>query len=161
MTRNRVDLNDLRNLPIGSLAELPGDQLALLQQEVEQALQDAKRRKEWLDGVLALRYGERASALRRNQGKDSGTVRFDDGPVTVVAELPKKITWDQARLAELHERIRAGGEDPQDYLEVTYKVSERRYAAWPANIRTPFEPARTAGSGKPQFRLTLKMEEPQ
>jgi hypothetical protein len=57
--------------------------------------------------------------------------------------LPKKVDWDQTRLAALSEQIRAGGEDPGQYVEVSFKVSERAYTAWPDRIRTAFEPART------------------
>jgi hypothetical protein len=62
-----------------------------------------KRVKEWLDGAIALRYAEQAARLRHQQGKDTGTVRFEDGDVTVVAELPKRIDWDQNALAEISE----------------------------------------------------------
>ena len=81
-----------------------------------------------------------------------GTVRFDDGPVTVVADLPKRVEWDQSRLAELADRIRAGGENPGDYVEVSFKVAERAHAAWPERIRTVFETART---GRQTFKLIL------
>ena len=159
MPRNRPRVEDLRHLPIGDLAELPADQLSLLQEETEEALQRARQHKEWLEGALALRYAERAAALRRSQGTDAGTVRFQDGPVTVAADLPKKVEWDQTKLAELAERIRAQGEDPEEYLEVTLKVPERRYAAWPNHIRLAFEDARTLRTGKPSFRLAIKREE--
>ncbi len=158
MTRNRPGLDHLRHLPIGELAALPADQLSLLQEEAEEALQSARRCKEWLDGALTLRYAERAAALRREHGKDSGTIRFEDGPVTVFADLPKKVDWDQATLAKLAERIRAQGEDPGEYLEVAFKVPERRYAAWPSHIRSAFECARTLRTGKASFRLTIKQE---
>lgn len=160
MTRNRPSLEDLRHLPIGELAALPADQLSLLQEEVEEAVESARRCKEWLESVLALRYAERAAELRRSQGKDSGTVRFEDGPVTVVSELPKKVDWDQAKLAALSERIRAQGDDPAEYLDVALKVSERRYAAWPSHIRSAFEEARTLRTGKPSFRLKIGQGEP-
>lgn len=158
MPRNHPGVEDLRHLPIGELAALPADQLSLLQEEVEGALQSARRCKEWLESALALRYAERAGELRRDQGKDSGTVRFEDGPVTVVSELPKKVDWDQVKLAALAERISSEGEDPAEYLEVAFKVPERRYAAWPMHIRSVFEGARTVRTGKPSFRLTIHKE---
>ncbi len=63
--------------------------------------------------------------------------------------------WDQRRLAALVEQIRAGGENPGEYVELTFKVSERAYAAWPERIRGAFEPARTVRTGKPSYRLTI------
>ncbi len=54
------------------------------------------------------------------------------------------------------ERIRAAGDDPVEYIDVAYKVSERKYTAWPENIRAAFAPARTVKTGKATFTLTLK-----
>jgi hypothetical protein len=51
------------------------------------------------------------------------------------------------------ERIRAAGNDPAQYVDIAFKVPERKYAAWPDAIRQGFEPARTVGSGSPSFRL--------
>src|SRR5690606_8814106 len=49
--------------------------------------------------AVALKYGDRAHATRQAAGKDTGTVRFDDGAVTVIADLPKRVDWDQDKLA--------------------------------------------------------------
>ena len=45
------------------------------------------------------------------------------------------------------ERIRAAGDDPSEYVEISFKVPERAYAAWPEAIRQGFEPARTVKTG--------------
>ncbi len=47
----------------------------------------------------------------------------------MVADLPKRVEWDQAQLAAMVERIRAAGEDPSEYVEISFKVPERAYAA--------------------------------
>ena len=83
-------------------------------------------------------------------------MRIEDGDVIVVAELPKRVDWDQRALAAVVERIRAAGDDPSEYIEVTYKVPERKYNAWPESIRASFAPARTVRTGKTTFTLTLK-----
>ncbi|MFY9733740.1 MAG: hypothetical protein WAL02_01200, partial [Rhodoplanes sp.] len=140
---NRLRLDDVRHLPVGEIMRLPAEQLALLQDEAVAALDDAKCVKDWLDGAIALRYGEQAATLRRQQGKDSGAVRFEDGDITVVADLPKKVEWDQQQIAALVQRIRENGEDPADYVEISFRVPERKYTAWPAHIRAAFAPART------------------
>ncbi len=152
---NRVRLDDIANMPVGDIAALPVEELAHLQAEATAALDHAKRIKEWLDGAIALRFGEDAEAARRAEGKTTGTVRFEDGPVTIVADLPKKVEWDQAQLAALVERIRETGEDPADYVDIAFKVSERRYGAWPPALRETFAPARIVKVGKETFRLSL------
>jgi len=155
---NRITLDDLPTLPVGEIAALPGDQLALLKQDADERLRAAKTLYDWIAGAIALKYGDRAQEARRADGKDAGTVRLQDGPVTVVAELPKRVDWDQAMLAALVERIRADGADPTEYVEIAFSVPERKYTAWPKDIRQEFEPARTVRTGKPKFRLLLGEE---
>ncbi|PKP68236.1 MAG: hypothetical protein CVT83_05955 [Alphaproteobacteria bacterium HGW-Alphaproteobacteria-5] len=143
---------DLVRLDVAEIAQLPVDLLAILQREVDERLKQAKAAKARLDGALTIRYATRAEEERRARGKDTGAVRFDDGDFTVVADLPKRVDWDQEQLAAMVERIRAAGDDPSQYVDVTYKVPERKYAAWPEAIRQGFEPARTVRPG------TLKVE---
>ena len=108
----------------------------------------------WLEAKLG-REGA-AAAERTAQGKTSGTVRVEDEGVVVVADLPKKVSWDQDRLAAMAERIRAAGDDPTEYLEIAYRVPERRYGAWPAAMREGFADARSETTGKPVFRLEAR-----
>jgi hypothetical protein len=155
---NRPRLGDIPTMPIGEIAALPADLLAVLQEEAEEAAKSARSLADWLNGAIGLRYAERAAAARRADGKDSGTVRLDEGEVTVIADLPKRVDWDQATLGKMVARIRAAGDDPEEYVETSFRVSERKYAAWPATIREGFEAARTVKPGKPTFRLTLREE---
>ena len=92
---NRITPDAFVRMPIGEIAALPAEELARLQQETDEALRAAKAASAWLDGALAIKYADRAEAARRDAGKDFGTARFIDGDVTVVAELPKKVDWDQ------------------------------------------------------------------
>lgn len=155
---NRIPLDDLPAMPVGEIATLPGDQLALLKQDADERLRTAKTIRDWLDGAIALKYGDEAQEARRAEGKDTGTIRLQDGPVTVVAELAKRVDWDQATLAGLVERIRTDGADPAEYVDIAFSVPERKYTAWPTDIRQEFEPARTVRTGKPKFRLLLGEE---
>jgi len=152
---NRPRLDDVLRLPVDEVLSLPAEQLALLQEDAGAALDDAKRNRDWIESVIAARYGQRAIAMRAEQRQDTGAVRFTDGDVTIVADLAKKVEWDQARLAAVVERIRAAGDNPGEYVEATYKVPERTNTAWPEHIRTAFTAARTVRTGKPSFKLTL------
>ncbi|PWS34581.1 hypothetical protein DFH01_23875 [Falsiroseomonas bella] len=155
---NRPSLGTVRTMPVGDVIALPAEHLALLQSDAREALDAAKRTLDWIEGAIALRYEQRAIGARAAAGKDTGAIRFQDGSVEVSAELPKRVEWDQRRLAALADHIRAGGEDPAEYLEVSFKVSERAYTAWPDRIRKAFEPARTVRTGKPVYRLTMCSE---
>jgi hypothetical protein len=153
---NRPHLEDVGHMPIGEIAVLPVDHLALLQEDAAAALEASRQLKEWIDAAIVLRFSDRAQVLRCEAGKDTGTVRFEQDGVTVVADLPKKVDWDQRLVADVVERIRASGEDPGEYVDITIKVPERKYTAWPANIRAAFAPARTVKTGKPSITLSLR-----
>ncbi len=124
---NRPQLGDLPTMPIGEIAALPAAVLALLQNEAEEAVNAARHLADWLNGA-----------------------------VTVIADLPKKVEWDQGELNSLVAAIRAEDGDPAEYVDTLFRVPERKYAAWPRHIRTAFERARTVKPGKPTFRLALR-----
>ena len=76
----------------------------------------------------------------------------------MIADLPKRIDWDQALLAQIADNITSAGEDSAEFIDTTLKVSERKYADLPESWRKGFEPARTVRTGKPKFRLVLNRE---
>ncbi len=115
-----------------------------------------KRLRDRLEAGIAQRYGAATEAERAAQGKTCGTVRIEDAGVVVIADLPKKVTWDQDRLAAMAARIVAAGDDPTEYLEIAYRVSERRFGAWPEAMREGFAAARSETTGKPVFRLETR-----
>jgi hypothetical protein len=149
---NTQSLEDMLNMPAGDLAQMPVELLASVQAELAHASKQLKAATARFNAALEVRYATRATEARRACGKDTGTVRLVDGDYTVVADLPKRVDWDQDRLAAMVERIRAAGDDPAQYVEIAFKVPERKYAAWPDAIRAGFEPARTVRPG------TLKIE---
>ena len=152
---NHITLADIHQVPVGQIAALPADQLAILKEAADQQLTQAKTVSDWLDGAISLKYGDRAAECRHDAGKDTGTIRFEDGGVIVIAYLAKRIDWDQAKLAQIAENIASSGEDPSEFIETTLKVSERKYTALPESWRKGFEPARTVRTGKPKFRFEL------
>ncbi len=126
---NRPTLDALRHMPVSDIIALPAEHLARLQTDAREALDAAKRMQDWIGAAIALRFEQRAVGARAAAGKDTGTVRFQDGSVEIAVDLPKKVERDQARLAALIPQIRAGSEDPAEYVETSFKVSERAYTA--------------------------------
>ncbi|MDX1820103.1 MAG: hypothetical protein R3197_04325 [Paracoccaceae bacterium] len=153
---NTPSLDELINLPAGEIAQLPVELLAVLQREIEAAAKQMRAVTARFATALEVRYATRAAEARRACGKDTGTVRLADGDFTVVADLPKRVEWDQAQLAAMVERIRAAGDDPSEYVEISFKVPERAYAAWPEAIRKGFEPARTVKTGALKISILLQ-----
>ena len=144
---NTPGIDELINLPAGEIAQLPVELLAVLQREIAAAAKQMKAVTARFATALEIRYATRAMEARRACGKDTGTVRLADGEFTVIADLPKRVDWDQDRLADLVERIRSAGGDPGQYVDIAFKVPERKYSAWPDVIRLEFEPARTVRPG--------------
>jgi hypothetical protein len=152
---NTRSVDDMLNMPVTELALMPPSLLAAVQAEIDVATDRMKAVTERFSLALEVRYAARALECRRGEGKDTGTTRFDDNGVTVIAELPKRIDWDQAKLAQIAANIASAGEDPAEFIDTKLSVSERKYGALPESWRKGFEPARTVRTGKPKFRLVL------
>lgn len=150
---NAPRFDDLDRLSIGDISALPPDLLFNLQTAALAETARVKRLRDRLEAGIVQRYEAAAAAERAAQGKSSGTVRIEDQGIVVIADLPKKVTWDQDQLAAMATRIREGHGDPTEYLEIAYRVPERRYGAWPEALREGFAAARFETTGKPVFRL--------
>ena len=146
-------VDELPTHSVAEIAALPIELLAILQAEIDERLVRTKAAKTRFDAALVIRYASRAAEERQAAGKDTGTIRFHEGDFIIVAELPKRVDWDQCRLAAMVERIRTAGDDPAEYVEISFKVSERKYAAWPEAIRQGFETARTVRTGQLGIQL--------
>ena len=153
---DQITLEQLRAWPPGKVAAQPIATLAALAASLaalKAVVADAEAR---LNAGLDLRFGERARQLRA--GKDSGRVRIGDGLFVIVADVAKRIDWDQDKLAAIVARIREAGDDPAEYVRTTYEVSERAYGAWPSTVRRQFAPARTLKLAKPRYAIEARRE---
>ena len=154
---NTPSIDDMLNLPAGELAQLPVELLVGLQAELDHAAKQLKAASAKFNSALEVRYATRAAEARRACGKDTGTVRLVDGDYTVVADLPKRVDWDQAKLAQIAVNIADSGEDPAGFIDTKLSVSERKYGALPEAWRKGFEPARTVKTGT--LKVTLEPAE--
>jgi hypothetical protein len=154
---NIPDTNAMLNLPTGELAQLPVELLAALQGELDHAAKKLKSASAKFSAALEVRYATRAAEARSACGKDTGTVRLADGDYTVVADLPKRVDWDQEKLAQIAANITASGEDPAEFIDTKLSVSERKYGALPMAWREGFEPARTVKTGV--LKITIEPNE--
>lgn len=108
-----------------------------------------------LHTAIQRRYAEQERAARAEASKDFGVIRIEDGPVRVAIDVPKRVSWDQAQLAEMARRISASGDRVEDYIEVEFSVPEARFNNWPTALREQFAPARTVKPGKRAFDLSV------
>ena len=156
---NHVTPDTILATPVSELASQSSDSLFRLKNDAADYLAVAKSIVEHIDRALDLKYVDRTRQLRLAQGKDTGVVHFDDGEVSVTADLPKKVEWDQTAVARLVANIVASGDDPSQYVEISYRISETKFNAWPDSLRKPFSAARTVKVGKPSYRLALLSKE--
>ena len=154
---NTPSVDDMLKMPTGELAQVPVDLLAVLQGELDHASKKLKAATARFNAALEVRYATRAAEARRACGKDTGTVRLVDGEYTVVADLPKRVDWDQEKLAQIAANIADSGEDPAEFIDTKLSVSERKYGALPEAWRNGFEPARTVKTGT--LKVTLEPAE--
>ncbi len=154
----RIFPADLPDLSVSQLAGLPHQRIQELDISLNELLTWVRQAREKLNAALELRYGEQGRAALASSGRDFGVTHITDGPLRVTYELPKRVSWDQQRLAEMAERIAASGDRVQDYLDIDLSVSETRFNNWPATFKEQFAPARTVKPGKPSFRLAYIQE---
>ena len=133
---NRISPDEVLTTPAGELAALASESLFQLKNDAADLLAAAKAIVEHVDRALDLKYADRAHQLRLAAGKDTGVVHFDDGHVRITADLPKKVDWDQTRLAEITRRIAANGDDPSEYVDISYRISETKFNAWPESLKS-------------------------
>jgi hypothetical protein len=124
-----------------------------LSEQVAKLVSHAKELKEKLEDDLSLRFAESVKRNLNNENKDTGTTRFLDGAFQIVAEVPKKVTWDQEKMKEVVKRI---PEDQlKDVVKITYAIEERKYAMLPYEYRKLFCEARTVTPGKTKFQISI------
>ncbi len=141
------------------IAALDASDLQQLLDEATDVLNQAKMTKQFLDLAVQNKYDQKLTQLRSSLEKETGVVRFEDNGTPVSADRSKKIVWDQKKLADLAEKIRINGDDPSEYIEISYKVAERKYSAWPKSLQESFTPARTLKFGKQVISIGNLKEE--
>ena len=149
---------ELAELSVAQLAALSPQQKILLAQQLEQAGDWLKQVKARFDAALEQTYGDRIHAARCDGGKDFGVVHVVDGDLRLSVDVSKRVTWDQAQLATIAKRIDAAGESVEEFIDVSYSISESRFQNWPSTLRSQFEATRTVKPGKPTYRLTPNEE---
>ena len=158
MSEIMINIGPMPELSVSQLAALPQQQLQEFDLSLNLLASWVKQSRDRLNTALEQRYGEQARQSLLESGRDFGVTHVDDGALQVTYELPKRVSWDQKRLADMAERIAAAGENVSDFIDVEFSVSESRFKNWPPSLREQFESARTIKPGKPSFRLALVKE---
>jgi hypothetical protein len=144
----------IRYLDVEAIAALTAPELACIMDDLAEQKAALAHVEDKLRCALDRKYGARAQQRRAEENKDTGTVRFEDNGFVIVADLPKRVKWDQDKLKHAVEIIRTSwGDDPADYVKAKLEVSEAAFANWPRPVRELFIPARTVETGRPVYRI--------
>lgn len=154
MSQLAVMTEHIRHLDVEAIAALTAPELACILDDLAEQKASLTLIEDKVRSALDRKYGARAQQRRAEENKDTGTVRFEDNGFVVIADLPKRVKWDQQKLRHAAEIIRSGwGDDPADYVKTKLDVSEAAFANWPRPVRELFIPARTVETGKPVYRI--------
>lgn len=115
----------------------------------KEELEVIKREIAILESDIYLANKDAINDAYSEKGSPYGTVHVNG----LTINTPKKVTWDQGKLADMYDKIKLGNENPGDYIKVSYDVSETKYNAWPESIRAAFDEARTVQPGKVTIKL--------
>jgi uncharacterized protein (UPF0128 family) len=96
--------------------------------------------------------------LLKAKDEPFGDVKIIVGNREVKVNVPKKVSWEQKKLAEKRRLIVEAGDNPDVYIDTEYSVSETAYKKWPDDVREFFQDARTVSAGNPSIKIVEEKE---
>ena len=152
-------LKAAKKLQLGELTNLPVKELSYLQIQANEHLVKSKRQKDWIDSAISLKYQEQSHNVRNLNDKVTDTINFNDGDFRVTSNISKNIEWDQLKLREAVSEIKEFGDNPYEYVNISYEVLETNYNSWPEHIKKFFRPARLLKTSKEVFKIESVVKE--
>ena len=99
--------------------------------------------------VLSMQLSE----IRALQAKEFGAVNITVEGYKVTQTIPKRVKWDQNRMAEIFQTIKNHGDNPFDYMKVELGCNEKSYEKFDDGIKAVFDEARIVEKGKPSLKI--------
>ena len=122
--------------------------------QVEVELKSLSNTKKQIVETILVRKSDEIEAALKAKEEPYGSIHIGNFEITV----GKKVTWNQTELANLAQQIMSAGEDPKEYIKISYDVSETAFKAWPTPIKSQFIPARTIARGNPTVKVRGEKE---
>lgn len=154
MSEKIITIEEMLGTPITVIANYSVERLYQLMKQADERLSVARRHKQWLESAIRLKYEERVRAKRMRLEKDSGVVHIEEDGFKLTADVTKKVDWDQRELQKIIADLLAKGVNLDDFVETSYKVTERKFSSWSESVRNVFLPARTVRFGSSKFALS-------
>lgn len=118
--------------------------------EIEQRLAAVQEELQAVNIDIGHAISEKLVELRSLSGKEFGTVHLSLDGYKVTETVPKNVSWDQAKLSDLFDRISAAGDNPRDYMKLKLEVGEKQFESFAPELKNIFAEARTVKPGRPQ-----------
>ncbi len=125
-------LTDIRQIPQSVLMAKTGQELMRLMEQVSVEIERLMQAQQWLHQAVTEKYAFHTSQLRQEQQQEYGDLQFECNGVEVTQSVPRRVTWDQKKLRAIAQCIREQGEDPEEFMDLTYSIPEERFDYWAA-----------------------------
>jgi len=137
---------------------LPDDELLRLIKSAEKTVEVCTRNIKQHKATLLDRREAEIKQLLKAKDEPFGDVTIIVGNHQVKVNVPKKVTWDQVKLATKHKEIAESGDRPDVYIKTEYSISETAYKGWAEEVREFFQDARTVTPGNPSLKVVEEKE---
>ena len=112
--------------------------------------------RKWLNGALMLKYRDRLDAKRRELGRTFGEIRLQEDGLEITEDRPMVLEWQKDKLKEYAKRIAANGGNPEDYMDIDYTISEKKYCSLGDEARKSLNAAGNIRPGCTVITLTQR-----
>lgn len=143
-------------IPISELAEKSATELAKMQKEVETLIAQTDNVRKWLNGALMLKYSTQINEKRTKTNRPYGEISFHDNGYIVTEDRPMVLEWQKDKLKEYAKRIAANGGNPEDYMDIDYTISEKKYCSLSDEARKSLNAAGNIRPGCAVITLTQR-----
>lgn len=135
------------------MTEPTDDELLRLIEQAEATKAVADRNIKLHKAALIDRREKEIQQLLKAKDEPFGDISIIVGNRKVKVNIPKKVTWEQKKLAEKRKSIVESGDNPDVYIDTEYSISETAYKKWPDEVRDFFQDARTVTPGNPSLKI--------
>lgn len=127
--------------------------------EIDSEIKKLKNKKADYESDLDSFLSDEVGSQLKEKDYGCGTANTETEKYKVKAVVTKKVEWDQGALKQAYEMLAATEENPDDYIQTKFSISENAYKNWPEKIRKFFEPGRTVKPSSVKYSFERKEDE--
>lgn len=147
------DIDKFMKMSIGDISQLPIKKLNEFQTVFENMAAKAILARQWLSGALLLKYSPLINEKRETKAQPYGDITIKDQGYVVIESRPLACEWDKTKLKKYADRIRESGGNPEDYMDISYTISEHRYFSLADDVRSSLNEICSLKPGKESITI--------